>query len=172
MTVWTPERTEDLRRLRLVDGLDYDTIAQRMGLTRGQVIGKAQRIGLRNASAARRHGCLNRDKSEVTRRAKRRAVTLPEVPGACSVASDEQMGASAPTNHPAGPSANPAAHQPLLAPDPCWISLLELKAHHCRWPDGGRGSYTFCGARRTDGSSYCARHRAMALRPELNGRGH
>lgn len=47
------------------------------------------------------------------------------------------------------------------------VSILELKAMECRWPDEGgdpeKGiQHTFCGCRTTDGSSYCAAHKALA----------
>ncbi|BEV43948.1 GcrA family cell cycle regulator [Afipia carboxidovorans] len=47
------------------------------------------------------------------------------------------------------------------------VSILELKAMECRWPDEGGDPkkgipHTFCGCRTADGSSYCAAHKALA----------
>lgn len=39
------------------------------------------------------------------------------------------------------------------------VALLDLEPHHCRWPVDGEGKHTrFCGAVKTDNSSYCKHH--------------
>lgn len=38
------------------------------------------------------------------------------------------------------------------------VSFMELAAHHCRYPIGESPPYTFCGARKQEGSSYCRHH--------------
>ena len=43
---WTEQKDQQIRRLRLA-GVSYGSIANEMGLTKGQVIGRADRIGLR-----------------------------------------------------------------------------------------------------------------------------
>jgi hypothetical protein len=48
------------------------------------------------------------------------------------------------------------------------VSILELRAMECRWPDEDRnedGVITFCGNRTADGSSYCPCHAALAVGP-------
>jgi len=45
------------------------------------------------------------------------------------------------------------------------VTVLDLKAMECRWPDDDRneeGLITFCGCRTVDGSSYCTEHKALA----------
>lgn len=43
-------------------------------------------------------------------------------------------------------------------------SFEQLQPHHCRWPMGDPGSvdFGFCGARKFEGYSYCARHCRLA----------
>jgi hypothetical protein len=42
------------------------------------------------------------------------------------------------------------------------LTLLELKSGMCRWPQGERAPYRFCGAEQVFGSSYCEEHRRMS----------
>lgn len=44
--------------------------------------------------------------------------------------------------------------------EPLWVKLLDLEAHHCRFPVGlGRGlESTYCGQNKCDESSYCEFH--------------
>lgn len=49
-------------------------------------------------------------------------------------------------------------------PDLVPVTLLDLKAHDCRWPIGDHTG-TFCGARAVDGKVYCSTHAALAYRP-------
>lgn len=46
------------------------------------------------------------------------------------------------------------------APSPLMVTLLDLQAHHCRWPEGlGKGlQSTYCGHQQAEGSSYCPHH--------------
>jgi hypothetical protein len=44
------------------------------------------------------------------------------------------------------------------------VSLLDLKACHCRWPVTDRPPHMFCGAEKWGSSSYCAAHTAKAWR--------
>src|SRR3712207_1925376 len=45
-TPWTDERLEELRRLWVEESLSSSEIAQRMGISRGTVMGKINRLGL------------------------------------------------------------------------------------------------------------------------------
>jgi hypothetical protein len=47
---------------------------------------------------------------------------------------------------------------------PGFVSLLDLKSCHCRWPVTDRPPHMFCGADRWGTSSYCAAHTAKAWR--------
>ncbi len=38
------------------------------------------------------------------------------------------------------------------------VALLDLENHQCRYPFGDSAPFRFCGAQRTDGSSYCIKH--------------
>ncbi len=45
-TTWTEERLAELRRLWVEETLSSSEIAQRMGISRGTVMGKINRLGL------------------------------------------------------------------------------------------------------------------------------
>lgn len=42
------------------------------------------------------------------------------------------------------------------------LLLPQLLPHSCRWPEGDRIPYTFCGDDQVDGSSYCLKHTLIA----------
>jgi hypothetical protein len=41
--------------------------------------------------------------------------------------------------------------------------LLDLRQGHCRWPEGSRAPYQFCGAKQASQSSYCPSHTEQSL---------
>lgn len=167
--VWSDEQAARLKQLRVTDGLTYGVIAERMGMTRSQVISKAMRLGLRHSLAKAQSRVDRRARSEVTRRAKRCAVTVPKV--SVPDAADENAGTPVPPNDPPRARAGAVALTPPVAPDPRGISLLDLERHHCRWPSSD-APVMFCGASRDEGSSYCAVHRAVATRRVPNRAGY
>lgn len=63
---------------------------------------------------------------------------------------------------PMAPLVQPIDLPPERSPNP--VTLMELEAHHCRWPlsDAADPEFMFCGAHKLDGSSYCSRHYRMA----------
>lgn len=42
------------------------------------------------------------------------------------------------------------------------LTLLQLLPTSCRWPTGNNAPFTFCGADKADGSSYCHQHALIA----------
>lgn len=73
-----------------------------------------------------------------------------------------------------------AAPKPVVARDPVpkpptpirlevvpanTVSIYELTAKTCRWPDGGRAPYRYCGCQPLPGKPYCAPHQARAFDP-------
>lgn len=49
---------------------------------------------------------------------------------------------------------------PVVAVDPRYLDLIDLKDGDCRFPLG-TGPYTFCGNPKCEGSSYCQPHRMV-----------
>lgn len=47
------------------------------------------------------------------------------------------------------------------------MTMMELRAHHCRWPIGDPRdpNFSFCGELRADEGPYCTEHRARAYQP-------
>jgi hypothetical protein len=42
------------------------------------------------------------------------------------------------------------------------LTIFQLLDHHCRWPNGERPPFRYCGQTAIDGSSYCATHHRKA----------
>ena len=42
------------------------------------------------------------------------------------------------------------------------VTLLELRPGQCRWPEGDRAPYSFCGAPQVSGS-YCGEHHKLSV---------
>lgn len=55
---------------------------------------------------------------------------------------------------------------PPAAPEPLYITLLDLERQHCRWPVGlGHGlQSTYCGHTKLEESSYCPHHHMRSTR--------
>jgi GcrA cell cycle regulator len=146
MPSWPPERVDALRQL-WADGLTASQIAERLGMTRGQICGKASRLGLQGRAEAARARSIRRTRP-----------ALPP-PGFDAPRQRDERG------HLEG--------QPLPEPQPedvATISLLDAGDSACRWPCGpqetvSRNEPYFCGATRIPGSSYCAQHHARAVNP-------
>jgi GcrA cell cycle regulator len=73
---------------------------------------------------------------------------------------------------PAAPKAKQQPPAPPIVEDPAppppeWrgLALLELARESCRYPQGDRVPYSFCGAAKLDGASYCAFHYRLCYTP-------
>lgn len=148
---WTEERIERLRAM-VKDGLSGRQIATALGVTRNAVIGKASRLklglhgkGVRepapkspNRGNATAGSILRRLAARKEQEARSESKVMPRLPTYRASAVDE--------------------------PGVDCTYLLGLNSHTCRWPVGavtGAGQL-FCGARRAEGSSYCAEHKARS----------
>ncbi len=117
-STWTEERLAELRRLWVEETLTSSEIAQRMGISRGTVMGKINRLGL-----LRRHGtpplqALSSDEEE--------AQEQETPPSAFSAAERRAVQDQRSGEHP---------------------TIFELRTGHCRFPLGGfrEPAVFFCG---------------------------
>lgn len=160
---WTAERIVLLKRLR-DDGVSYTVIAAKLGITRGAVSGKVDRLGL----------AMREPEPRGPRKPRVRLKTRPIVPKVSDLNSGVHGAHGAPFNpHPEvraqraskdagrGGAADPSAR----ASRAC--SLLELTADTCRWPVGdvGEPGFFFCGQPPLEGAPYCGPHCRKAFRP-------
>lgn len=139
---WTEKEAACARRMH-ARGHTASVIAWEVNKSRNAVLGWLHRQGLLG------HGPGGRKST----RLKRRKRSGPQ-----TQASPSSTGASHPPVTPVLP--------PLNVPPPeghLGIPLLELRPNHCRMPHGN-GPYTFCGAERIPGSSYCAGHHCVTHR--------
>lgn len=141
--MWNEERFADAVKYR-DQGLSAREIADKLGegLTRSGVLGKFHRAGLANKS-------MEPDtlRFRLQRRRQRARAAL------------RQAQKSAPAPVVAKPVPTPAPAIPALTvPDVARVaSVLDLEAHHCRFPVG-EPLEGLCGAPRVDGRSYCQGH--------------
>jgi GcrA cell cycle regulator len=149
---WTLERSALLRRLWNDEGLSGGEIAERMGLSRNAVIGRAHRMGLQKRNDRK----ANAQKANVTKRSKRltrrelthkvSSMTLPAAPAAPVDAGEwKEVHVNF---EPRG-----------------LIQIWDLEPHHCRWPYDGEPRTTYCGHDRLVDSSYCRKHHETGTVP-------
>lgn len=143
---WTPQRVEDLKKL-WADGLSASQIAKELGggLTRNSVIGKVSRLGLsgRITSPRPRLSTPRVPKPRAVRQHKFQSTPLPAAPDFV-------------------PEPEPISIDDQLIPVEQRRTTLTLEARSCRWPVGDPvldpANFFYCGADRTEGSSYCRHH--------------
>jgi GcrA cell cycle regulator len=172
---WTAERIALLKRLR-DDGVSYAAIAAKLGITRGAVSGKVDRLGLATREPMPRGPRRPRAVLKIRPVAPRASDPDPEVQRACGapfnrdtreerVPPVEGLG----EGRPGRTSQEAADHGPAdpsaRASRAC--SLLELTEDTCRWPVGdvGEPGFFFCGEPPLAGAPYCGPHCRKAYRP-------
>lgn len=138
---WTQADDDLLRKLHRK--LSTYLIADRLGRTKNSIIGRIWRLNLSSHRSWQPEKC--RPRPQQARSSK------PEV----------VMQHRKPQSAPKPPQAPPpeSVWQPLEGIQP--VLFIDLDHEHCRWPvEGG-----YCGCQRSDGSSYCSTHRAIAGSP-------
>lgn len=189
---WTPELVERLRHLWEVDKLSARAIALHLGLSKGQVIGKAHRIGCTPRAPAIKRTTEPVVTIEDARR-RRRARPKPEIPWSDD---DRQQAALSKALGPRPPKVelhrrtakeDEPMREPASPPEPNWIEVetddgrtVRIRRRDdwgCQWIEGDpRIDPTMCGKPRQvlDGgsASYCPKHQARceAPRPKATGR--
>jgi hypothetical protein len=137
-------------------GLTYAQLAEKFGITRGQVSGKLFRLGLTEHSG--------RMSAEERRERHREALVRFR-------AKRKLEGKTRKAAWLADPNFKPTwAKKPSsdLFDSALRVSLVDIEPHQCRYPYGD-GPFTFCGHGKAEGSSYCAPHRLLCTEP--HGRG-
>lgn len=146
--MWNDQRVEELKRY-WAEGLSASHIAARLGAgTRNAIIGKAHRLGLSGRTT----------QTAPTKR-QRAAMVRKDRPNSVN---------PKPNSVSAKPEPVPYVAPLLKADDVARVaSVLDLEAHHCRWPVSHAGGMGFCGCQKAEGKSYCAGHvsRATDRRP-------
>lgn len=159
---WTHEKVEQMLKLR-DDGLSCSQIANKLGGFdhctdggRSAVIGKLNRMGLATSRKEKRHGMAKPTRGSDRAIHRKRVLISPRIIEMRRLATKRAV-------EPA-----PVAILPNVTPSATGVpgvSLLDLKPHHCRWPNGDVGSpdFHFCGDRRVDGRPYCSSHCQIAF---------
>jgi hypothetical protein len=143
---WTKKRIALLSEMWM-SGYSSGECARRLCVSRNAAIGKLRRLGL-----------LGRDRPQLPIMARRVNIQLPtDFPTVIN-----RPPKMRPNTRPLPPPEPYQAPPPPPLPPIGRFSLLDLRAGHCRWPNGERPDYRFCGAPQLFDSSYCAEHHALA----------
>lgn len=170
---WTPAAIADLTRMRS-EGVNINTIARHLGVSRGAVAGKALRLGLSEPRSTpitplpawkrakvisllvagtpiREIARTLRMSREAVRRVEDQRQRAPvDVPPAVF--------------HRAAPERQPIV-RPAISGE--GIDMRDAPRHACAWPlwpNGSLPTFRCCGAPATPGRPYCAEHAARAYR--------
>ncbi len=131
--IWTDAMVEELRRL-FAENLSGRLIAVALGrgVTRNQVIGKLNRLGLQRLGPT---------------------ISKSSKPPKPTVVAGKTIRLRV---------RNASFYAELAAADvvPLHVSLFDLNQDQCRYPYGD-GPFTFCGCQKIDDSSYCGPHHAL-----------
>ena len=152
MPVWTADQDKLLREC-IDEGLSTRAAAERIGVSRNAVVGRAARMGIGLLWAVRPGNVktkLDRERA-IAAQAKGNAVR-------------SAMLARARSKGVLPPLEPPTPKRRLRG-----IALEELSRDSCRWPFGD-APYKFCGAAIIK-FPYCEKHRALAYQPPRRERG-
>lgn len=151
--VWTDDRVQQLKRL-WGTGLSASQIAAEMdcGISRGAVIGKANRLGLSGRTPGVKPGSIRKPRdtySQITLRPVRSRIAAA-LAQAVAVDIDPQP-----------------QHEAEIIPFAPRCALVDLTDTNCHWPIGepNEADFHFCGGKALDGVPYCARHVRLAYQP-------
>jgi len=148
---WSKKRIALLTELWLT-GYSSGECARRLGVSRNSAIGKLRRLGL-----------LGRERPQLP-------TMRPGLPPARMLLKTTEQVSKPPQKPRKRQNQRPLPPpEPYQAPPPPPVppigrfSLLDLRAGHCRWPEGNRAPYQFCGAKQASQSSYCPSHTKQSL---------
>ena len=147
---WSTDQEDRLRAL-VLDGLTTAMIGAEIGLSRGAVIGKIDRLGLRLLGGlGRQPGPQKPRKSRARKPKVTTAVILAPPPdGGIDLA--------------AKPKVTTAV---ILAPPPGeGVDILALAAGVCRWPQDTIEGVRYCGGETYPRHVYCPAHHRLAFSP-------
>lgn len=142
---WPEEKEKTLARLA-GEGYSSSQIAHTLGVTRNTVIGKLRRLGV---PLTGKHIAERAVKVQAT--ARPRPPPLPLTPALTRLAALRA-------------EYKRAAEACDAPPSPGGVTILELQAHHCKWPNGEPGSpgFRYCGDDRVEPLPYCSGHARIA----------
>ncbi len=146
---WTEEKT-DMLVLLWKQGLSASQIALRIGdVKRSAVLGKLYRMGM--LGRARDRGAVQTLplKPSMTVQRRRRGQHMEN----CSVPRLRELHAAM--------KVAPEVRSERVVPTTSGVLFEQLEAHHCRFAFGDHPPFSFCGAQREEGSSYCSHHKAI-----------
>jgi hypothetical protein len=138
---WSDLRIALLTELWL-SGVTGGEIGRQMGVSRSACMGKLRRLGLLRQ---------DRPRMPIIRRVARLLLK-----------SSEQV-SKRPNKQPLPPPEPYKAPPPPPLPPIGSFRLLDLRQGHCRWPEGSRAPYAFCGAPQVSQSSYFEEHTKRSL---------
>ena len=160
--LWTEEAIEILKRLAF-EGKSASAIASALGAaSRGAVIGKANRIGVRLNGDGRAPAA-----GLASARGYRESTARPERVRQIE-SSDPALPGRLRTRPRRTTTKAVCAFADAEVGDMRRVTFQDIRHRACRWPlgDPRSGDFVFCGLPPAEGRSYCAGHCRMAYRPD------
>lgn len=140
---WTPEKVEELLRLRFQEKWTDSQLAKHFGTTRSVIAGKLSRERIKAGYVPMRRGPLGHQRLAPSGQ----KPSMPVIPRPRSVFKEPSI---------VFPLITKGTGEPAILVDVCG----------CKWPigevDGIRGRHIFCNAPRRMDKSYCEEHLALA----------
>lgn len=160
---WTREQIDFIVTKRLE--MSAADLAREIGKTKGAVVGKLFRIGLKVPPAFTKkmvsRGLRRCHKAgKFANRA--RIVKVENKDGWKPIKTSYKRGTKAVAQHMTEP--------PVVILDGVGVKLWALEAHHCKWVVGEPSNLTCCGQNRQKDSPYCQEHHQYAYKGKPNGR--
>jgi GcrA cell cycle regulator len=155
---WTDRRVAQLKEMWKENGNSASRIAVELGrgLSRNAVLGKLARLGLTAKDRKNRRPVAPRVSAPRPRR-------VPSPHGNANKISIQGRGKVMELH---------ATCEPFEAREadvvPLGIGLMELTEETCRWPEGDRPPFKFCGHMPVKGLPYCAAHSRIAYNAPAN----
>lgn len=135
---WPDDLVETVKKL-WAEGRSAGYIARSTGKTRNAIISKIHRLGLTRGTRRVYDPGIRTTRARSAPREARTLTLVAKIP----------------------PSPPPIyVEPPSSIPPDQRIKLVDLEAHHCRWPIGDpkHADFGFCGAHKTTASMYCQHH--------------
>ena len=150
MIIWTEEQLEILQR-DWTAGVAARDIAANLGFQTNTVQNKAHHLGFHRPDWY---------STSWTPEMERKLIFLLDA-GYSRSAAARELGVS---KNSAIAKALRIGWQPPEPEKPRGLTLADLQPQDCRYPYGDRVPYSFCGARKQHGSSYCPQHNKLTHR--------
>jgi GcrA cell cycle regulator len=137
-----------------MSGYSSGECGRALGVSRSAAIGKINRLGLMRRDRPRMPIMARRPVAQLLLKTTEQVSRPPKRPQKPQMRTNKR-----PLPPPEPYQAPPPPPEPPIGR----FDLLDLRNGHCRWPEGSRAPYAFCGRPQASQSSYCEDHTRRSL---------